>query len=574
MKGITGKGLLALLLGICLLLAGCVGPPAQQGENTWPDYDRMWLQTVEGSVFSCRAMCKELEMICDDPAARERALGLFRDISAQMDHGLTRSNLVYSAYTCQPRDDLLQTYERLRKDALEIQDILFQAGALLLDSPHREAFCAELNSETLQEQMQDYQPRTSQQVKLQEQEAALVSEYQSIYTGYRYEKFGKSWTLASALETMQQDPDFLQHTRQEYEQLLFEIDRGFSQALGEVLCRLMQVRNRIAADQGYDNYYDMVWTQGWQRDYAYEDFLQVAKNIKAAFSRDSREWYVIQSVLAQSIPVDLDGRQILQALGGMESLPPSLRETALALLDGELLLEGGEGAFQGAYCAALYDYDAVLIYTPRVEDVWGLYTLAHELGHGANGKLAAASALKSSVTPIEVSELQSQCTELLWMQQFASLCPGYEKEAELYELCALADNALLYQAMLSELERRLYAEPQPDFDAMCDMAAGIYASYYQVEPDTWRGWAQITHFAESPGYVVGYVMSGAAAMLLYLESLSDPAAALEKYEEILKEEEISFWDLVEKYRLHGIFTSSPYEKMAQLIRQREQENIE
>lgn len=179
------------------------------------------------------------------------------------------------------------------------------------------------------------------------------------------------------------------------------------------------------------------------------------------------------------------------------------------------------GAFCESEAPAVHPY-VLLNYTGRFGDV---IAMAHELGHGLHGVLAAPNGIFHVQAPIVVAETASLFGEILITERM--LANALDDRERLAIIGLSIDRAMMavhVQIALNRFEdaahtgRRSAGELAPD--VLNQMYAQAMNDYYgdavEPTPGSEREWSIVPHFFfEVPGYVYGYAFGQLLALAAY-----------------------------------------------------------
>lgn len=199
-----------------------------------------------------------------------------------------------------------------------------------------------------------------------------------------------------------------------------------------------------------------------------------------------------------------------------------------------------QGKTSGAYSWGAYDTHPYVLLNYH-EDLDGLLTIAHEMGHSLHTYLSnAAQPYPTSDYSLFVAEVASTVNEVLVLMELLERYPA--REAQVYLLNNLLDSyrtTLFRQTMFAEFERDAHALSQSGEALTFDSLNALYralndAYYFSVErPDeiSWE-WMRIPHFYRA-FYVYKYATGFSAAMALAAMIREEGAAAVARYKRFL-----------------------------------------
>ncbi len=177
----------------------------------------------------------------------------------------------------------------------------------------------------------------------------------------------------------------------------------------------------------------------------------------------------------------------------------------------------------GAFCATvsgLHPY-VLLNYTARRRDVM---TIAHELGHGLHGALAARQGIFHQGTPLTVAETASVFGETLVFERLLSGAAGDRERLEL--LSGRIDDAIatVFRQMamnrfehLVHTRRRDQGELSVDdiSSAWVESQSEMLGDAVEITDGYRHWWSYVPHFINTPGYVYAYAYGQLLALSVY-----------------------------------------------------------
>ncbi len=177
----------------------------------------------------------------------------------------------------------------------------------------------------------------------------------------------------------------------------------------------------------------------------------------------------------------------------------------------------------GAFCATVsgvHPY-VMLNYTARRRDVM---TIAHELGHGLHGALAARQGIFHQSTPLTVAETASVFGETLVFERLLSEAGDDRQRLEL--LSGRIDDAVatvFRQMAMNRFEHLVHTRRRDQGElSVDDIAAAWVESQTEMLGDAveitegyHHWWSYVPHFINTPGYVYAYAYGQLLALSVY-----------------------------------------------------------
>ena len=314
--------------------------------------------------------------------------------------------------------------------------------------------------------------------------------------------------------------------------------------MADLLARLIEVRQELAAYWGYDSYPQLAGELYYARDYTQaqvEGYLQEIRQELVPLYREA----------AQSKAWDLAAKPGTER-ENLAYVKETAREMGGVIWDSFQLLEKAElydieyreNKYNSSFETYLTWYWEPFIFMKPTMTVYDRLMLAHEFGHFCHDNVCYGS-----YAGLDVLEFFSQGMEYL------SLCYGDGRE-ELTRV-KMADSLSIYveQAAFACFEQRMYDLEDPTAEA-------LYRLYEEVALefglDAWdydrREFVDITHYYTNPMYIISYVISNDAAMQLYELEQRERGAGLRCYEENLTTQESFFLTFLETAGLESPLT--------------------
>jgi oligoendopeptidase F len=196
----------------------------------------------------------------------------------------------------------------------------------------------------------------------------------------------------------------------------------------------------------------------------------------------------------------------------------------------------------GAFCAStvpeLTPY-VMLNYTARRQDV---LTLAHELGHGVHGALAARQGILQMSTPLTMAETASVFGEQI---TFARLLETADSpEARLALLGRSVEGAIatvFRQTAMNRFEELAHTARRGEGELSVERIGELWGSSQEellgesveVTPGYLSWWSYVPHFMSTPGYVYAYAYGQLLAMSVYRRYEEEGEDFVPRYLELL-----------------------------------------
>ncbi len=502
-------------------------PPVVQTPVT-PESDILEYNLTEedGRLFDTQLqLCRALSLSGEDIEAADAA---WEELEAQFYHITTQSTVAYILYCIDQSDEAL-------------------SDAYL--------FSSELSSRAYADYME------------------LCREIDESASPYR-EVFFSDWT-ESEIEEMRLYRGEIAELQEKNDRILVEYreldEKEFDDGTAEYYLQTVQNLNRIAALQGYDDYYAYANEKVYLRDYDAEQTAVLRTNIVKYFMPLYEKTYNDFYSGFQSLSVKAQGEFQKLCFNGYDTLPVNYVQNYLAALPADMgaamndlftsdraVFAVGDSSYEGAFTATLYEQEeAVCYFGPGYQDS---FTVIHELGHYYAAQFNAEEDML-----LDLAEVHSQGNEMLFSIALQSEISAAVYEVLLdYVLCDLLSTVIIC-AVVDEFEMLVYqnadkiTKPVEQLDMIMDHVLEGYggAEYFcSAFADAYTYWRYVT--IESPVYYISYAVSAIVSVQLYAEAKLDFENACEIYRHLVEEPAESFLGAVSASGLDNPFSEGTF----------------
>lgn len=511
------KRIIALILLHCMLLSGCcLMPEGLIGIQEGPAfsefiYTRPDLAVLDATLEKCR---KDIE---DDVAFADIVTNIDTFYS-QYDTFYTNLNLADIHYCMDMRDsDWAEEYNHCVGLAGEVDAKLEQLCEMLASSQYRQ--------------------------KLESDEYFGAG----FFDAYAGEPVLDEAYIALALEESRLQGayyDVLAEAGDMYSYSLEFFDT-YGLELAQILVELIRVRQQIAEHFGFENYGEMSYQSIYGREYTAREAKQYMQDVGTAMSHIYDAIYhdeLWQYGAEECTPQEtfLYAAQTARYLGG------EVQDAFAAMRNRELYdLSYSPYKYEGSYCVYLTDYAAPYVFMNPWYEASDKLSFAHEFGHFTNEYICSGSYVST-----DVSEIQSQGME------YFSLCCAEDESLTRYKM---ADSLELYvyQSAYGLFELEIYELEEEELTV-----ENVIACYRQIceelslVQEDWNAldFVNVSHFYDSPMYIISYVVSNDLAMQLYELELNQPGTGKQKFVDILSSEDAYILDFADRYGLEDPFS--------------------
>jgi oligoendopeptidase F len=203
----------------------------------------------------------------------------------------------------------------------------------------------------------------------------------------------------------------------------------------------------------------------------------------------------------------------------------------------------GQGKHAGAFCSytvpSVHPY-VLLNFAGHRRDV---LVLAHELGHGVHGALAARQGIFHQDMPLTLAETASVFGEALTFGRLLEATPTpAARLALLAEDLEGAIATVFRQVAMNRFEDLVHTSRREDGELSVERFAelwtqsqsDLFGDAVEVTQDYRCWWSYIPHFISTPGYVYAYAYGQLLALSVYERYLAEGAGFEQRYLELLE----------------------------------------
>ena len=365
---------------------------------------------------------------------------------------------------------------------------------------------------------------------------------------------GQEYTLQQAAKFLE-DPD--RNLRQEVYHKINTRRLQDKKALNELFSSMLQKRNQVALNTGFENFRDYRFVELGRFDYSKEDCFQFHEAVKLHVMPLVNQLYEAKKKklgLATLHPWDVDAES-----AGIQPLRPfkngeELTEKTIACFDemkpffgdclrkmkdlGHLDLESRKGKAPGGYNCPLAESGAPFIFMNAAGQLDDITTMVHEGGHAIHSFLSHELALTGfKEYPTEIAEVASMAMELFSMNHWPVFFPNKEeltraKEQQLERVITIFP----WIATIDKFQHWVYENPDKTEEEranqwliILDEFTSPVIDFSGLEEYRRFGWQRQLHLFEVPFYYIEYGIAQLGAIGLWQQYKEDPEMALNNY---------------------------------------------
>ena len=361
--------------------------------------------------------------------------------------------------------------------------------------------------------------------------------------------------------TLQQAAKFLEsHDRKLREEVYRKINERRLQdkdALNNLYSQLVQKRQLVAKNAGFENYRDYKFIELGRFDYNKEDCYQFHDSVKkyilplaSAIYEAKKKKLGLDTLRPWDLEAEPEGTTALRpfktsdellqkSIACFEKVRPFFaaclrRMDAMKRFD----LESRKGKAPGGYNCPLAETGAPFIFMNAAGQMSDVTTMVHEGGHAVHSFLAHNLELSSfKEYPMEIAEVASMSMELFSMEYWDVFFDGKEelKRAREHQLERVI-TIFPWIATIDKFQHWIYENPAHTTDERADKWMEILNEFSVPAIDfsgleTFRkySWQRQLHLFEVPFYYIEYGIAQLGAIGLWMQFKQDKEAALDNY---------------------------------------------
>lgn len=528
---------LSAVLILALTLTGCGVREItiHRPEDGWygaVEHQSVSHETIRNHTFDESKLLSSLEELSQaigKDGNEERVLGLYQTIIEETDSLGTTMTLADIEYNANVQDEaasekrtaLTEQYHRLID---QIYPILKDAIA----SSYGGALEAEMLKVTTQDEVdkiKNYRVKSEDELLLIFREQELTQRYDlTMQQQFEVTVNGETWTA----EKLQASPP--EDTAQNYK-INMALQKARTEAIGELLRELLQVRTELAKAQGCDNYSDYAYKELYNRDYTVKDIEKVYASVKKYFvpfykqvqdNSANIDWSILSNSKKES-----EEELLNRVAPYMEKIDPELTQSFDLLQEsGTYDMANKKGKNSISFATKLYSYDIPFLFLSPVGYVQDSTVLIHEFGHW-NTMLHSKQPMMFEGKNHDVAEINSQGLELLFLE-YAEEMWDEGADAIRYNTIMKLCSSVIEGCLYDEFQNALYASPDMTTDEMSELYKTL-CKEYGLAGKGQDDWIYVAHTFSFPLYYISYATSGLSSLDLYTGTFENREQAVNRY---------------------------------------------
>lgn len=399
---------------------------------------------------------------------------------------------------------------------------------LLTQSSFAKTFKKHIDNEEMYLDYEAYEEMSQEELDLLAKENELQqksNEIRDTIDDYIYTYKGKDYLYSEIME-MDESNDL-------YPILVEGVSKKVNDDLGKIYVQLVEIRDKIAKLNDYDNYSLYADEQLYYRDYTKEDLDKFKAVVKE--HGDELFYFIYNSPYYGDS--SLSGKQLInEVMPTLTSISPYIKDAYDVFENNKLYsITYGDGRYQGSYETSLASESAFIFINMSQSDR-DYFTLAHEFGHFTNAILVNCPSILTREGCYDVFEIHSTGLEMLFGQKALELF-GEEFNDNVASDLSEALYCVLEGCIYDEFQRKVYENPDMTLDEINNAFKETMKEYglelLSETPAAQYDWMYVPHNFDSPMYYISYATSAYAALQIWEKSLGNYNKAVKIWENIL-----------------------------------------
>src|SRR6478736_4026927 len=361
--------------------------------------------------------------------------------------------------------------------------------------------------------------------------------------------------------TLQQASKFLlEHDRNLREEVYRKIQERRKQdkeALNDLFSKLIEKRDQVAKNAGFENYRDYKFVEMGRFDYTKEDCFKFHEAVKQhvlplvekinVHKKEKLGLDVLRPWDTEAEPENIkplrpfsSGKELLEKSEKcFSALNPFFADCLKKMNElGHLDLESRKGKAPGGYNCPLAESGAPFIFMNAAGQMDDVTTMVHEGGHAIHSFLAHPLELSAfKEYPMEIAEVASMAMELFSMDKWDVFFDDAEelKRAKEHQLERVI-TIFPWIATIDKFQHWIYEHPQHTVEERTEAWINILnefstntVDFSGLEQYRKTGWQRQLHLFEVPFYYIEYGIAQLGAIGLWMQYKKDPEQALNNY---------------------------------------------
>lgn len=365
--------------------------------------------------------------------------------------------------------------------------------------------------------------------------------------------------------TLQQASKFLlEHDRNLREEVYRKIQERRKQdkdALNNLYTKLIEKRDQVAKNAGFENYRDYKFVEMGRFDYTKEDCFKFHEAVKQhvlplvekinLHKKEKLGLDVLRPWDTEAEPENIKplrpfntGKELLEKSEKcFEELNPFFADCLKKMNElGHLDLESRKGKAPGGYNCPLAESGAPFIFMNAAGQMDDVTTMVHEGGHAVHSFLAHPLELNGfKEYPMEIAEVASMSMELFTMDKWNTFFDNADelKRAKEHQLERVI-TIFPWIVTIDKFQHWIYEHPHHTIEERTEAWMNILnefstnaVDFSGLEEYRKISWQRQLHLFEVPFYYIEYGIAQLGAIGLWMQYKKNPKQALDNYIDVL-----------------------------------------
>lgn len=391
-------------------------------------------------------------------------------------------------------------------------------------------------------------------IPLQAELSVMQQQYGVITGAMTVEVKGKEYTLQQASKFLHEHD---RNLREEVWRKIQERRKQDKNALNDLYSKLVEKRDKVAKNAGFENYRDYKFVEMGRFDYTKEDCFQFHEAVKLhvlplveKINLNKKEKLKLDTLRPWDTEAEPEGIEPLHPFNTGKELLEKSEECFKELNPffagclkkmnelGHLDLESRKGKAPGGYNCPLAESGAPFIFMNAAGQMDDVTTMVHEGGHAVHSFLAHPLELSAfKEYPMEIAEVASMSMELFTMDKWNVFFDDAEelKRAKEHQLERVI-TIFPWIATIDKFQHWVYEHPQHTSEERTESWINILnefstntVDFSGLEEYRKISWQRQLHLFEVPFYYIEYGIAQLGAIGLWMQYKKNPQQALNNY---------------------------------------------
>jgi len=458
--------------------------------------------------------------------------------------------------TCDTTDKTLE--EAFTYFCMEIQPKLQPYADLLNKKLIKSPYTSELDKEKyftyLRSVRKNIELFREANIPLQAELSVMQQQFGVITGAMTVEVKGQEYTLQQAAKFLHEHDRSL---REEVYRKIQERRKQDKDALNNLYSSLIEKRDKVAKNAGFENYRDYKFVDMGRFDYTKEDCFKFHEAVKLHVlplvekinlnKKEKLKLDVLRPWDTEAEPEGIEplhpfntGKELLEKSEAcFEELNPFFADCLKKMNAlGHLDLESRKGKAPGGYNCPLAESGAPFIFMNAAGQMDDVTTMVHEGGHAVHSFLAHPLELSAfKEYPMEIAEVASMSMELFTMDKWNVFFDDAEelKRAKEHQLERVI-TIFPWIATIDKFQHWVYEHPQHTIEERTEAWINILnefstntVDFTGLEEYRKISWQKQLHLFEVPFYYIEYGIAQLGAIGLWMQYKKNPQQALDNY---------------------------------------------